>query len=61
MVVLCLNKVTTVVMIVHIKFAKPSDGSTTDRMLAVGGLEKSGFVSTTPVQHTCKAQPYSCR
>ena len=61
MVVSCLNKVTTVVMIVRMKLAKPSDGSTTTTMLAVGGLEKSGLASTQPVQHACKAQPCTCR
>ena len=61
MVVLCPNQVTTDVMIVHIKVAKPSDGSTTTTMLDVVGLEKSGSVSTTPVEHTCKAQPCTCR
>ena len=60
MVVLCPNSVKTVVMIVHIKVAKPSDGSTTTKMLAVGGLEKLGSVSTTPVQHTCTAEPCTC-
>ena len=41
MVVSCLNQDIAVVMIVHMKVAKPSDGSTTTTMLAVGGLEKS--------------------
>ena len=49
MVVSCPNQVTTVVMIVHMKVAKPSDGSTTTTMLAIGGLKKSGSASTQPV------------
>ena len=61
MVVSCPNQVTTVGMIVHMKVAKLSDGSTTITMLAVGGLEKSGSASTQPIQHTCKAQPCTCR
>ena len=36
MVISCLDQVTTIVMIVHIKVAKPSDGSTMTTMLAVG-------------------------
>ena len=47
MVFSCADQVTTVVMIVHMKVVKPSDGSGTTTMLAVGGLEKSGSASTT--------------
>ena len=61
MVVLCPYPVTTVAMSVRSKVAEPSDGCTTTTMLAVGGLKKLGSVSTTPVQHTCKAQPCMCR
>ena len=51
MVVSCLNQVTSVVIISHMKVAKQSDGSTTTTMLAFGRLEKSDFCEHT----TCSA------
>ena len=42
MVVSCPNQVNTVVMIMHIKVAEPSDDTTTTTMPTVEGLEKSG-------------------